>query len=184
MVPGTPRVVTAGAAEPIVETARREGARTVGVFRNEKLMQVATTARRLGLDAVQLHGEEDARYVLALRNLLPDLEIWAAGPVGGEAPPRRAGAHRMVFDTAIGGRSGGTGRVFDWTRVRDRDELGAGLLAGGLRPDNAAAAARVGAWGLDVGSGVEAAPGHKCPERLTAFFAALRPQSRGEVTSC
>lgn len=181
MVPGTPRAVTAEAAEPIAVTARREGARVVGVFRNEKLMQVATIAQRLGLDAVQLHGEEDARYVKALRNLLPDLEIWAAGPVGGDAPPRRAGAHRMVFDTAIGGRSGGTGRVFDWDRVRERDELGAGLLAGGLKPENAAAAARVGAWGLDVGSGVEAVPGRKCPQRLTAFFEALRPAKRGEA---
>ena len=181
MVPGTPRAVTAEAGEAIAVTARHERARVVGVFRNEKLMQVATIAQRLGLDAVQLHGEEDGRYVKALRNLLPALEIWAAGPVGGDAPPRRAGAHRMVFDTAIGGRSGGTGRVFDWNRVRERDELGAGLLAGGLNPDNAAAAARVGAWGLDVGSGVEAAPGRKCPERLTAFFEALRPRARGAI---
>lgn len=184
MVPGTPRAVTVDAAEPIAEAARREGVRIVGVFRNEKLMRVATIARRLGLDAVQLHGEEDGRYVAALRNLLPDAEIWAAGPVGEHAAPRRAGAHRMVFDTAIGGRSGGTGRVFDWDRVREREELGGGLLAGGLTPDNAAAAARVGAWGLDVGSGVEAAPGRKCPERLAAFFEALRPAVRGEAASC
>lgn len=184
MVPGTPRVVTASAAEPIAEIARREGARTVGVFRNEKLMQAARAARRLGLDAVQLHGEEDFRYVSALRNLLPETEVWAAGPVGDAPPPRRAAAHRMVFDTAVGGRSGGTGRLFDWDRVRGREELGAGLLAGGLKPDNAAAAARVGAWALDVGSGVEAAPGRKCPERLAAFFEALRPPARGEAASC
>lgn len=185
MVPGTPRAVTAAEAEPLAEAARGAGARTVGVFRNEKLMQVATVARRLGLDAVQLHGAEDGRYLAALRNLLPDAEIWAAGPIGGAATvPRRQGAHRMVFDTAVGGRCGGTGQAFDWDRVRARDELGVSLLAGGLTPDNAAAAAKVGAWGLDVCSGVEAAPGRKCAERLTAFFEALRPATRAEVTPC
>jgi indole-3-glycerol phosphate synthase/phosphoribosylanthranilate isomerase len=184
MVPGTPRAVTLDTAAPIAEATLREGARAVGVFRNAKLMQVATTAQALGLDAVQLHGEEDERYLRALRNLLPDLEVWAAGPVNGEAPPRRQGAHRMVFDTSVGGRCGGTGRVFDWDRVREREELGAALLAGGLRPDNAAAAARVGTWALDVGSGVEASPGRKCPERLDAFFAALRPAVRGEPLPC
>jgi indole-3-glycerol phosphate synthase/phosphoribosylanthranilate isomerase len=184
MVPGTPRAVTGAAAAPIAEAARREGVRAVGVFRNEKLMQVATTAQGLGLNAVQLHGEEDERYVRALRNLLPDLEVWAAGPVNGEAPPRRQGAHRMVFDSSDGGRCGGTGRVFDWDRVREREELGAGLLAGGLTPGNAASAMRVGAWALDVGSGVEASPGRKCADKLDAFFDALRPAAREGAASC
>lgn len=185
LVPGTPRAVTAGEAAPLTEAARRCGARPVGVFRNEKLMQVAMTARRLGLDAVQLHGEEDARYISGLRGLLPDAtEIWAAGAVGREVPGPRRGADRTVFDTEVGGRSGGTGRAFDWRRVRGRDELGASLLAGGLNPENARAAADVGAWALDVSSGVEAAPGRKDAARLGAFFEALRPAARGEAAPC
>lgn len=185
MVPGTPRAVSAAAAEPIAAAARDAGARTVGVFRNEKLAVVAASARRLGLDAVQLHGEEDARYLAGLRNLLPaGTETWAAGPVGAGEPPVRSGADRTIFDTQAGGRSGGTGRVFDWTRVRGRAELGDGLLAGGLNPGNAAAASRVGAWALDVGSGVEATPGRKDPAKLTAFFEALRPSVRAERAPC
>jgi phosphoribosylanthranilate isomerase len=92
----------------------------------------------------------------------------------------RAGADRLLFDSG----PGGTGRTFDWSRVRGRRELGAGLLAGGLRPDNARAASRVGAWALDVGSGVELAPGRKDPRRLDAFFEALRPAARGEASPC
>src|SRR3712207_8356122 len=45
------------------------------------------------------------------------------------------------------------------SRVAQRPELGSGLLAGSLNPGNARAAAAVGAWALDVGSGVEMAPG-------------------------
>jgi indole-3-glycerol phosphate synthase / phosphoribosylanthranilate isomerase len=185
MVPNTPRAVSARDAEPLVEAARSCGARSVGVFRNEKLMQVAMTTSRLGLGAVQLHGEEDGDYIAGLRNLIPnEVEIWAAGAVGAEVPAPRPCADRTLFDTKVGGASGGTGRAFDWSRVSGRADLGAALLAGGLNPDNAAAAAQVGAWGLDVGSGVEMAPGRKDAGKLAAFFDALRLPSRGEAASC
>ena len=185
MVPNTPRAVTLAEAEPIAEAARGSGSSAVGVFRNEKLMQVARAARTLALDAVQLHGEEDGDYIRGLRTLLPEeTEIWAAGAVGREVPEPRPGADRTLFDTKIGGRSGGTGIPFDWSRVRGRSELGSGLLAGGLNAANAAAAARVGAWALDVGSGVEMAPGRKDAGRLHAFFEALRPAARAEAAPC
>jgi len=183
MVSGTPRAVTVAQAERIVGAA--EGAALVGVFRNEKVMAVADAARALGLDAVQLHGDEDSAYIRAVRGLLPDgVEIWAAGAVGREVPQPRPGADRILFDTRIGGKSGGTGIAFDWARVRGRRELGAALLAGGLRAENAAQAARVGAYGLDVGSGIEAAPGRKDPAMVASFFEALRLPARGDAAPC
>ena len=173
MVPGTPRAVTRKQAAEI------DNAPLVGVFRNEKLMEVALAAHDLGLAAVQLHGGEDARYIRGLRPLLPaGTEIWAAGAVGRDLPGPRPGADRTLFDTQVDGRTGGTGRAFDWERIRARPDLGSALLAGGLNPANAGAAAKVGAWALDVGSGVEAAPGRKDPAKLAAFFEALRPPVR------
>jgi indole-3-glycerol phosphate synthase/phosphoribosylanthranilate isomerase len=183
MVPGTPRAVTVEQARAIVEAA--DGAAKVGVFRNEKVMALADAVRALGLDAVQLHGHEDSGYIRALRGLLPEqVEIWAAGAVGREMPEPRPGADRTLFDTCVRGKSGGTGIAFDWARLRGRRELGAALLAGGLRPGNAAQATQVGAYGLDVGSGIEAAPGRKDPAKLGAFFDALRLPARGEAISC
>jgi indole-3-glycerol phosphate synthase/phosphoribosylanthranilate isomerase len=180
MVPNTPRAVTCPAAEAIAEASPVP---LVGVFRNEKPMQIASSARALRLRAVQLHGEEDALYIRALRGLLPEeTEIWAAAAVGRELPRPRTGADRTLFDSQIGGRSGGTGIAFDWSRLEGRPDLGRALLAGGLRPSNARAAARVGAFALDVGSGVEMAPGRKDAGRLHAFFEALRIPARGETT--
>jgi indole-3-glycerol phosphate synthase/phosphoribosylanthranilate isomerase len=180
-VPETPRAVTAAAAQPLAEAARKAGAHSVGVFRNERLMNVARAALDLDLSAIQLHGEEDRAYLHGLRNLLPDdVEIWAACGVGSTLP-ERVGADRLLFDTLHGGQSGGTGRTFDWQHVMGRPELHRSLLAGGLNPANARAAARLGAYALDVGSGVEASPGRKDQERLTAFFEALRPASRMEL---
>ena len=180
-VPGTPRATQPSRALPLAQLAREAGGRTVGVFRDAPQMDIACTASDLGLDAVQLHGEEDGRYLHGLRKLLPDeVEIWAACGVGAEIP-ERTGADRLLFDSVDGGRSGGTGRAFDWDRVERRRDLSRSLLAGGLNPGNASAAARLGAWALDVGSGVEATPGRKDPARLIAFFEALRPATRKEI---
>jgi indole-3-glycerol phosphate synthase/phosphoribosylanthranilate isomerase len=176
-VPGTPRAVTPEGAQFLAEQARAGGIRPVGVFRNERLMDVARTALDLDLAAVQLHGQEDRQYLHGLRNLLPpEVEIWAACSVGPNMAERH-GADRILFDSG----SGGTGRTFDWSRVAARPDLAHAFVAGGLNPGNARAAARLGAYGLDVGSGVEAAPGRKDPQRLAAFFDALRPICRMEL---
>ena len=181
MVPGTPRAVTAAQAEKV---AAATSLPLVGVFRNEKMMAVAHHAGALSLAAVQLHGEEDAAYIRGLRALLGErVEIWAAGAVGREAPQPRLGADRMLYDSQAGGRSGGTGSAFDWTLLDGRD-LAQAILAGGLTADNAAAASGLGAYALDVGTGVEAAPGRKDEMRMHAFFEALRLPARAEHRSC
>jgi indole-3-glycerol phosphate synthase/phosphoribosylanthranilate isomerase len=184
MVPGTPRAVTHAEVEAVVAAVPH--LKRVGVFRNEKVMQVAMSAQALGLSAVQLHGDEDAGYIRALRSMLPEsCEIWAASAVTErDVPEPRLGADRTLFDTTANGRSGGTGRVFDWSRLAGRKEVGEGLLAGGLTAGNARAAAQVGAYALDVASGVEAAPGLKDPDKMQAFFNALRLPVRKEVERC
>jgi indole-3-glycerol phosphate synthase / phosphoribosylanthranilate isomerase len=182
IVPNTPRAVSLAEAERIA--AELEGQPLVGVFRNESGAKVAAAARTLRLHAVQLHGREDEFYIADLRRTLPEAcEIWAAGAVGADLAPARPGADRTLFDTAVAGQSGGTGRTFDWSRLHGRADLPAGLLAGGLKPANAHAAARVGAYALDVGSGVEMAPGRKDAGKLAAFFEALRPAARFPTTA-
>jgi indole-3-glycerol phosphate synthase/phosphoribosylanthranilate isomerase len=147
-VPGTPRAVTLDQARDLAAMARVNGLKSVGVFRDSPVEEVTSTAAALGLDVVQLHGAEDPA---ALRNRLPpSTEIWAVCADGG---PARAGADRTLFDTG----SGGTGTTFDWSLIEGRDELASSFLAGGIGPANARAASRVGTYGLDVGSSVEAA---------------------------
>jgi phosphoribosylanthranilate isomerase len=70
-------------------------------------------------------------------------------------------------------RLGGTGRTWDWGLAAGRPEgFGRTLIAGGLTPDNVAEAIRLARpWGVDVSSGVEAAPGRKDPEKVARFIA-------------
>lgn len=157
------------------------GQKRVGVFRNSLIGQVAETAAMLGLDAVQLHGDEQPDYVRALvRRLLPGCEIWKAIAVGSSQPANFEAADRLLFDS---GR-GGTGRAFDWGAIAGHDRLGESLVAGGICPMNASAASVLGAFAIDVGSAVDQCPGHKSPQKIAALFDALRAPSRQELRIC
>ena len=179
-VPGSPRHVTADEVAPLAGIARRCGIRPVGVFRDEAAEKVADVATLLGLHAVQLHGGEDADYVQALRReLAPSCEIWTALSVGRD-PLERRGGDRLLFDNG----NGGSGRSFDWSLVEGHPELSRAIVAGGIGPDNAPAARQLGAYAIDVGSGVDERPGRKSPDKIAALFEALRPTSRGQLAAC
>jgi indole-3-glycerol phosphate synthase/phosphoribosylanthranilate isomerase len=179
-VPGSPRHVTGDEAAPLAGSARRSGMLPVGVFRDAPLGTVADIATLLNLHAVQLHGHEDLAYVRALRRELPAFcEIWTARSVGRE-PLASRGGDRLVFDNA----EGGSGRAFDWTMIERHPELPRAILAGGVGPRNAAAARRLGAYAIDVGSSVDRSPGRKSSGKIAALFDALRPQSRRRLARC
>ena len=83
-------------------------------------------------------------------------------------------ADALLLDTAAGGRSGGTGRSFDWRKaaslVREISREIPVVLAGGLNPDNVGEAVAVlHPSVVDVASGVEVTPGIKSPDLMTAF---------------
>jgi indole-3-glycerol phosphate synthase/phosphoribosylanthranilate isomerase len=180
--PFSARTITARRGQVLAEGAKAAGLRAVGVFRDAPVAEVVRVSRDAALNAVQLHGGESDAQIAELRSQLPaEIEIWAACPVNGSAPVRRHGADRSLFDTARDGQSGGTGEAFDWSLVAACEDLANAFLAGGIGPANARAAAAVGAYGLDVGSRVECAPGLKDPEKVAQLFDALRPDSRSQL---
>lgn len=163
--------------------------RPVGVFVNETPERVAALAAEHGMAAVQLHGDEDEGYVSRLRGMLaPDTEIWLACRIADTLPDSVPhGVDRMVFDTASEAARGGTGRRWNWDLLRGYPSLDRVMLSGGLTPELAAEAARAGAAGLDVNSGVEERPGIKDPALMQAFFRALRARGQRGIlstTSC
>ena len=177
---GSPRQVTPDEAAPLAGLARRSGMLPVGVFRNEPPAAIATVAGRLSLHAVQLHGAEDSDHIRDLRRVLPGgCEIWRAVSVGLE-PLVGRGEDRLVFDNA----HGGSGQCFDWAAIAHHRHLSSALLAGGIGPHNARAAAAIGAHAIDVGSAMDERPGQKSPAKIEALFDSLRPDSRQRLRAC
>jgi len=131
---------------------------------------VAVVAKGCGFDLLQLHGDPSPDVVAAL-----GVPVLVARRVRGAidwAALAAYGAWGYVLDGYDPHRLGGTGRGWDWALAADRPEgLGRVLVAGGLTPDTVADAIRLARpWGVDVSSGVEAAPGRKDPQRVTQFI--------------
>jgi phosphoribosylanthranilate isomerase len=92
----------------------------------------------------------------------------------GRARPDRLPA-LLLFEGPVSG----SGEVADWREARSIAAESRLILAGGLRPDNVADAMRaVRPYGLDVSSGVESAPGVKCPSLIRRFVEAVRETER------
>jgi phosphoribosylanthranilate isomerase len=164
------RCVSVATARAIVE-ALPPLVWAVGVFVDEPLASLRRIAREVGLHALQLHGHEPAAF--AARLALPTFKALHVA----QAPPDASGFERvqaLVLDAAQPGFGGG-GLAFDWKLARAIARQRPVLLAGGLTPKNVAAAIRaVRPWGVDVASGVEAAPGIKDPRKVAAFIRAAR----------
>ena len=78
-------------------------------------------------------------------------------------------AEGFVHDAHAKDAFGGTGKVSDWSRFQkllQKYPQSLWILAGGLGPDNIAAAAKAGAGFFDLNSGIELAPGLKSAEKL------------------
>jgi phosphoribosylanthranilate isomerase len=166
LVPQARRAVTPQQARCII-AAVPSGVLRVGVFRGQSAAEVEELGMRAGLDAVQLHDEEQTADCSRLRRRFLVLRRW-----NGEGPPPED-ADWIVAEPRGGG---GTGKAWDWSSALGlRERAGRPmLLAGGLTPENVAdavACARPDA--VDVSSGVEV-DGRKDPMRIGAFCAAVR----------
>jgi len=170
--PGSPRFVDAGRA---LEIARAVAGRVplVGVFVNAPAGEIEEIAGRVGLDLVQLSGDEGpeavvpfaGRVLKAFRTgTLPDREeIASYGDLWG-----------VLIDAPHGSLYGGTGAAWDYGSLRG-DAPGRLFLAGGLGPDNVRRAVETARpWGVDVCSRVESAPGVKDVELLRRLFLEVR----------
>jgi len=142
----------------------------VGVFRGHLLREVLEVVEAVGLRAVQLH-DTDPVFSRQVHAEVPVLIRAMAVGSPDLATVDEHGADVVLLDSP----TPGSGVAFDWSLVGDLTRRHRVLLAGGLRPDTVAEAiAQVLPWGVDVASGVEAAPGRKDADAVRAFVAAAK----------
>jgi len=170
--PGSKRAADPARAAGIAQALRRR-VDLVGVFVNPTLDEVAAAAEALRLTHVQLHGDEGPAFCAEVGRRTGAKVIKAVAVRSGADLQALA---RFRTDLHLLDAGAGGGRAWDWALVAGRRSSVPAILAGGLTPENVAAGiAAVRPWGVDVASGVEAAPGVKDPAKLEAFFAAVRP---------
>lgn len=171
--PPSPRAVSVDAAQEIVANLP-PFVTAVGLFVNETAAEIERIYRRVGVDLLQLHGDETPQFCAGLgAPFLKALRVKPGDDVGKLMSPW-SDARSVLLDAYKQGVPGGTGEVFDWSLVPS-SQTARIVLAGGLTPGNvydAVHASRPAA--VDVSSGVEAAPGRKSPEKIAAFVSAVR----------
>ncbi len=172
--PPSPRYLTVDAALAITRELPPFVAR-VGVFVDADEDRIVETAKRVGLDTVQLHGSETSELAARLTAYRVVKAMRMEGPAAFE---RLAGFREVAWllDSYVAGSFGGTGQTFNWDLACEAVRRGGKvILAGGLTVDNVArAVAAVGPYAVDVSSGVESSPGRKDPAKVRDFIAAAK----------
>jgi phosphoribosylanthranilate isomerase len=178
----SPRDVGSQAASEIAAAFRRK-CEMVGVFVNPTLADVVRAVEDEQLSMVQLNGDEGASFCAEVARRA-GVKVIKAIRVASAADIHAAEAYRTdfhLFDRRHKALYGGTGEAFDWELLREHRSDVPAILAGGLRPDNVAAAIEVvRPYAVDVVSGVEAEPGRKDHAKMAAFFEAAN--SVGAIT--
>ena len=178
--PLSKRAIDVGQAQDI---AAAVGARVVkvGVFVNATADDIRTIVDEVGLDLIQLHGDEPADLLeelkgfAVMRAFAGDRQLATLNAYLEECRRRECSPRMVLVDGAAPGEYGGTGHVADWRQLAASRLRVPVVLAGGLRPGNVAEAiAIVRPAAVDTASGVEEAPGRKSRALMQKFVAAAR----------
>lgn len=169
----SPRFVTPEKAREIV-AALPPFVTTVGVFVNPSHELVENYLAQVPFDLLQFHGQESPEecrqyhkpYIKAI-HMTPDIDLFAICK-------KYHDAKGLLLETSKAGKVGGTGETFDWNLIPKTLPKPI-ILAGGLTPENVAAAIQqVHPYAVDVTSGIEASPGVKDPQKMQKFILECR----------
>lgn len=190
LYPPSTRYVSPEVAAEICEMLP-ESVLRVGVFVNSTLVEILRLVSTVGLEAVQLHGDEPAELVGQLRAALPEVPViraWRVDAGGLGTLVEYLESHSewpdaILVDAKVAGHYGGTGQTAPWDVLRDyRPDWPPLILAGGLHGGNVAEAiATVHPFGVDTAGGIESAPGVKDVKRARTFVNAARSVRRGSL---
>lgn len=153
----------------------------IGIFVNEEPEDVLEIAKYCGLTGLQLHGEESPEYCSFLLNysfnVIKVFRVWdCLNQPEIEAYLQKRCINRILLDTYIPGKRGGTGHTFVWGSISGFEWQGLSvIIAGGLNVENVLTVIeQVHPFGVDVSSGVEKYPGRKDLGKVKEFLKKVR----------
>lgn len=182
--PPSPRSVSVDRAREVLRVFDRDPAGcSVGLFVGRPPEEVAAVCRTLGLERVQLHGEEPPEDLVALGDfflirafrLRDELSVGVMAAYLERAERLGRSPDAILIDAWSPTAFGGTGASIGSSILSNLPPIRRLMLAGGLTPENVAErVALAKPWMVDVASGVESALGRKDPAKVKRLLAALR----------
>jgi len=152
----------------------------VGVFVNGDPAYVCNTLATTGCTVAQLHGDEGPEKLAELAPFTAIKVFRVRDQISEQRLLPFRHARAILLDTYVPGVPGGSGQRFDHRVASDLVQRGwRVIVAGGLTPDSVCEVVQaVRPYGVDVCSGVEAAPGRKDHPKIRDFIAAVRAADR------
>jgi phosphoribosylanthranilate isomerase len=146
----------------------------VGVFVNPDEDLVLHAIAECDLNLLQFHGEETPDFCVQFG--LMSMKAFRVRDAQSLSALSTYPTDAWLLDAYSPAQHGGTGERFDWDLAKEAGKLGRPIfLAGGLTPDNVGAAVeQAQPYGVDVSSGVEAAPGRKDHAKVASFIRAAK----------
>ena len=140
----------------------------VGVFVNETTQVINEYVEALGLDYVQLHGEEQPKMIEEIK--CKTIKAFSVGSSSLKEVVLEYDSEYWLFDSSDDNLKGGTGKSFDWNLITDIDSKNKIILSGGLNENNIVSAIENRNINFfDICSGVESSPGHKDIQKLKSI---------------
>ena len=170
--PKSPRYVTLRKAADIISRLPAF-IDVAGVFVNATFEQVQEIIGDCNLNWVQLHGDENPQFCRSFLTL--NVKTMKAIRVKDQSDIQQAEnffTDAILLDAFDPKKYGGTGLTFDWNIVGHINKRV--FLAGGIDPGNVAAAIKLGVYGIDICSGIEAEPGKKDHQKMKKLFENIR----------
>ena len=156
----------------------------VGVFVNESIKAIVEITTESQLDIIQLHGDEDEKFILQLRQILGNIiKIIKVIRIGNQSfdelqktiNQQPSSVNYLLFDTDSK-TFGGTGKTFDWQILNEIEISKPYFLSGGISLENIHQLSTINhqPLALDINSKFETEPGSKDLEKIKTFKSLLK----------
>lgn len=184
----SPRRIDDSRAKKIIRSIRKKNKKVslAGVFVNERIEKVLMDSVDLGLDMVQLSGDENRDYLKTLCSKSSGVKIIKAVRIKNRSRSCRTKLNKeiqkikeyadfILLDSYSKNVYGGTGISFDWNIALNCDRTVPIILSGGLDPENVEEAVKKSKpFGVDASSKLEVYPGKKDISKVSEFVKILR----------
>ncbi len=165
----SPRSIISEEAARIIRQGIQGSHQKVGVFVNDSIERIRSVYKEVGLDIVQLHGDETPDFCQQL-----ELPYWKAIRIQDEHSLNLIQHHNCRFfllDTFKKNMYGGTGIMFDLNIGAKAIQTGKKIIiAGGVSTANINRVITLNPFAVDVNSSIEDKPGKKDSKKMKEFF--------------
>ncbi len=167
--PQSPRFLSSEKAAKIIRQGIHGSHQKIGVFVNDSIERIRSVYKDIGLDIVQLHGDESPDFCRQL-----ELPYWKAIRIQDDHSLnliQRYNCRFFLLDTFKKNTYGGTGIMFDLNIGKKAIQTGKKIIiAGGVSAANINNVITLNPFAVDVNSSIEDKPGKKNQKKMKEFF--------------